>query len=200
MQISKCWISKPLSYEEPIHLDNVSVFSHVVIGRRSYMNDGIIREDVTIGRYCSIGRRCTIGASRHPTEWLSTHPFVFAPEFRGRDISFPNRRTNIANDVWIGDNVVIVAGVNIGNGAVIGAGSVVTRDVDPYAIVGGVPARLIRLRFAEDTIYRLLKLEWWYMDEEKLKGAPFTNVDECIQQLERIDDGYREPPCLVDYA
>ena len=126
----------------------------VRIGYRSYANDSFFR-NVEIGRFCSIGRRCSIGAARHPISMLSTHPEGFPDGF---EVGPP---TVIGNDVWIGDNVVVMAGLTLADGAVIGAGAVVTRDVGPYEIVGGVPARLIRNRFDAETVARLMASHWW---------------------------------------
>lgn len=126
----------------------------VRIGYRSYANDSFFR-NVEIGRFCSIGRRCSIGAARHPVSTLSTHPAAFPDRFE------VGPRTVVGNDVWIGDNVVVMAGLTLADGAVIGAGAVVTRDVGPYEIVGGVPARLIRNRFDAETVARLTASQWW---------------------------------------
>lgn len=138
--------------EEHVELWRCSIISPVTVGFRSYANDSFLRNTV-IGRFCSIGRDVSIGAAKHPTDLLTTHPVLFgetiAPE------------THIGNDVWIGDKVVVMAGLRIGDGAVIGAGAVVTRDVEPYSIVAGVPAREIRKRFDADLREQLLASEWW---------------------------------------
>lgn len=121
---------------------------------RARAGAGLFR-NAEIGRFCSIGRRCSIGAARHAIGGLTSHPFG---EPVGHDTG-PS--TRIGNDVWIGDNVVIVAGVSVGDGAVIGAGAVVTRDVEPYAIVVGVPARLLRSRVPPGLAAQLVASRWW---------------------------------------
>ena len=145
-----------------------------------------------IGSFCSIANKVSIGQSSHPMEWVST-----SPVFRERKDSVKKKYsehvyrnelvTNIGNDVWIGENVLIKAGVTIGHGAVIGMGSIVTKDVEPYAIVAGCPAKKIRNRFDDRIIKRLLESRWWEFHDEKLyKYAPFfTNPEKFLDELER---------------
>jgi virginiamycin A acetyltransferase len=154
--------------EDGTKLTNCEIIAPVTVGFRTYANAGGFLRNVSIGRFCSIGRRVTIGAAKHPTELLSTHPVVIgagiAPE------------TRIGNDVWIGDNVVIIAGIQVGDGAVIGAGAVVTKDVEPYSIVAGVPAREIRKRFDASIREQLLASKWWDYGEAAVAGDPVDAI------------------------
>jgi len=141
--------------------------------------DGVIKYS-DIGSYCSIGPQVIIGGlGSHPTNWISTHP-VFYSSNKQCGISFCDRsvfeelkRNRIGNDVWIGARAIILDGVTIGDGAIIAAGAVVTKDIPPYAIVGGIPAKLIRYRFEDDVIQELLKWKWWDLSLDDLqKNAP----------------------------
>lgn len=129
------------------------------IGDYSYVGEYCSIPYAIIGKFCSIGARCSIGGWQHDYTRKSTSP-RFYREVMKQDYIDQELRVEIGNDVWIGDNVVILKGKN-GDGAVIGAGAVVTRDVPPYAIVAGNPARVIKYRFDDETIRKLLKEKWW---------------------------------------
>lgn len=145
-----------------------------------------------IGAFCSIANNVRIGSGRHPVEWVSTSP-VFSSNKDSvkkkfsHHIKSSDKRTSIGNDVWIGESALIKAGVSIGDGAVIGMGSVVTNDVPSYAIVAGCPARILRNRFDDNIIAKLSKIKWWAFDETRLvKYAQFfTNPETFIHQVEQ---------------
>jgi len=148
----------------------------------------------SIGRYCSIAPDVKIGDGNHPTDWLSTHPFQWGatPLVPKRDdypkFSKPNSSITIGNDVWIGTNVVITPNVNIGDGAIIAAGAVVVKDVPPFAIVGGIPAKVIRYRFSNDIIERITAVKWWKYTPDSMHGVSFDEPLRAIDQIiDRID-------------
>ncbi len=153
----------------------------VNIGRFSYIARETVLNDVDVGRFCSIGPRCLIGSGDHPVDWVSTSP-VFYSNIRQTGRSFAEdlpvnasfterRRIAIGNDVWIGAHVFVRDGVSIGNGAIVAAGAVVTKDVPAFAIVGGVPARSIRFRFPPELVEEMQSITWWNWPEELLREA-----------------------------
>ena len=163
------------------------------MGRNSYIGSRSVLYG-HIGNYCSIGSNVRTIIGTHPTNFISTSP-VFFSTLNQTGKTFINKTyftevlsisinkklygVKIGNDVWIGDAVLIKGGVTIGDGSIIGMGSVVIKDVEPYSIVGGVPAKLIRYRFSSDQINRLLSLKWWYWNENKIYNylEYMTNID-----------------------
>lgn len=133
-------------------------------------------EVASIGRFCSIATGVVIGQPRrsHPMHWLSTHAFTANPKLLRKPLQ-PEREATparIGHDVWIGRDALILDGVEIGTGAVIGAQSLVNRDVPPYAVVAGSPARVLRYRFAPELIERLLASRWWELPLDVLGELP----------------------------
>lgn len=149
-----------------------------ISGPRSYV------EAARIGKFCSIARQVTIGPGDHDLTGVSTHPFRLSPAYGGLvDTVVPLKQKAppvIGNVVWIGMNAVIMRGVTVGDGAIVAANSVVTRDMLAFAVVGGVPAKVIRYRFSPEAIADLQQIRWWDWPESKLKQyiADFGNPDE----------------------
>lgn len=162
------------------------------IGRHTYIGDYTKLDSlVSVGHFCSIANNVLIGATMHPTDWLSTSPFQYDNWLKFGDGKSKynyelRKKTHIGNDVWIGAHAVIKTGLTIGDGAIIGAGAIITHDVPPYAIMGGVPARVIRYRFPQETIEDLLKLKWWDLPDEKIKTLPFNDIEACIKKLKKL--------------
>ena len=150
--------------EDNTKITNLELFGALFIGAYSYINSGFCRSNVEIGRYTSIGRQVTLGLGVHDINCFSTSS-CFSAYYNSPQLSLasenPKRRVIIGNDVWIGDGVFIKSGVKIGDGAVIGANCVVTKDVPPYSVVAGVPGRIIRNRFSDDVINKMLSIKWW---------------------------------------
>ncbi|WP_377299747.1 CatB-related O-acetyltransferase [Rhizobium sp. SGZ-381] len=148
------------------------------LGDFSYTSSGTTISNADVGKFCSIGPEVLIGGlGAHPLRWLSTHPSFFSTKGQaGRSFATADhfeelRRTTVGNDVWIGVRAVVLDGVTIGDGAIVAAGAVVTKDVAPYTIVGGVPARPIGDRFSDDVRALLLDLRWWDYPDEVLAAA-----------------------------
>ena len=135
--------------------------------------------DVSIGKYCQIGRDVAIITTNHPINYLST--YINSNLFNGELVSLKEtKKVSIGNDVWIGHNVIIVGNICIGNGAILAAGSIITKDVAPYTIVGGVPAKPIKKRFSDAIILEIEQLKWWDLSEtelEKIKPLFFKNFE-----------------------
>ena len=191
----------PLVLEERLWGSDQQVFPHQTrltyghfdwpIGDHSYGHPTVYAhglEQLVIGKYCSIGGGVTIILAQHKPDFVSTYPFALYREYwpgvpvEARDHSGKGNIT-IGNDVWIGHNALIMAGIKIGDGAIIGAQAVVTRDVPPYAIVGGNPARVLRYRFDQEIINRLLELRWWDLPDE---GVEFLTPFILSNDIERF--------------
>lgn len=144
-------------------------YHEVEVGAYSYgdvLRPNVLPPGTRVGRYCSVGKELIVRRRDHPLDRMSTHPAFYDRRIGLLKVdTIPSNLENpltIGNDVWIGDRVLILSGCkSIGNGAVLAAGSVVTRDVPAYAVVGGVPARLIRMRFDQDHIAKLEESNWW---------------------------------------
>lgn len=187
-------VARSVTFERGVKLNDTGCLGDERIGLFSYLGNDSEIKNADIGRFCSIARNVAIGAPEHPVDWVSSHPIQYnglrwfdtvatwnefsdeSEVFRGN-----RKRTRIGHDVWICRNVVIRQGVTVGTGAVIGANAFVNRDVPPYAMVGGVPGKVIRYRFDDETVARLLASEWWTLDlpEElrRLYSKPLAFLD-----------------------
>jgi acetyltransferase-like isoleucine patch superfamily enzyme len=143
---------------------------------------------LTVGNFCSIASNLQVYlGGNHRSDWVTTYPFghihknIFN-EFNGVGHPATKGNVTIGNDVWIGDNVTIMSGIIIGDGAIIANGSIIVKNVEPYSVVGGNPAKLLKYRFRQDQIDKLLEIKWWYWDDEKINNH--TN----LLCNEKIDD------------
>jgi len=163
---------------------SASDVTNSTMGRYSYIGSYCSVINTNIGSFCSIADHCVIGGAAHSLDWVSTSPvFNSGKNIMHKNFSESNfepfKNTVICNDVWIGSNSLIKSGVRIGNGAVVGMGSVVTKDVEPYTIVAGNPAKVIRKRFDSVTIEKLNKINWWNWENDKISemATYFNNID-----------------------
>lgn len=169
-------------------------FVNSSLGRGSYISEDTQLRQVEIGRYSCIGPNVKNGFWLHPSrDFVSVHPafyslegqagFKFTDSQKFKEMKYADKRNKwintIGSDVWIGAHVLIMPGVSIADGAIVATGSVVTKDVAPYSVVGGVPAKVIRFRFDSEDVAFLLRTKWWLWEKERLAEAAdhFTDVD-----------------------
>lgn len=169
---------------------------YAVLGDYSYLGENCEVADAVIGKFTAIANSVRIGAPNHPMGRPSQHRFTYVPEYyeatasRDRDF-FADRRGDrviVGNDVWIGHAAILLPGVTVGDGAVIAAGAVVSRDVAPYTIVGGVPARPIRKRFDESIAESLRRIAWWDWPEDLIFARLSDFRSEAIDEFCRRYD------------
>lgn len=174
------------------HIYRRAYLRNTTLGRMTYVAEVSRIGFADIGAFGSIGPNVLLGGlGSHPVDRLSTHPAFYSARlqagdtFSQIDIIEELPRVSVGNDVWIGAGSIVLDGVSIGDGAIIAAGAVVNKDVPPYAIVGGVPARIIRYRFDEETIDALLEWRWWELDNNQLQTlAPgFMNRDWHVEDV-----------------
>lgn len=185
-------LAKDVQFEDHVTVESGCYIGTKKIGKYTFigLNSYVDKSTDSIGRFCSIAMNSRISLNNHPLDWVSTHPFTYNKKygFVSDNIKIENvntKKTTIGNDAWIGTNVSILSGITIGNGAVIGAHSLVTKDVEPYSIVRGTPAQHIRFRFDEATIKKLLDTAWWNWDNKKLKKhiTQFRDPGDFIKHL-----------------
>lgn len=198
-------VSDGFSFEAPARINNATFKGDSFIGAFSYCSEGLFN-GVEIGRCCSFAKALNVGQYDHPVNWLSTNPFQYQRTFKinvgdnfryieeyksdsvnkelqRKSNQILRKKTKIGNDVWVGHGAIIISGVSVGDGAIVAAGAVVTKDVPPYAIVGGVPAKVIRFRFEKEIIDSLLQLEWWSYAPWQLRSIDFSSVCEAINEI-----------------
>ncbi len=195
-------IGKGVKLEGKNFVGQRTTLDNVKVGVGTYIGDNNLLINCKIGKFCSLARYIQIIDGRHPSSiFVSTHPSFFTYGHQCGfsyvdQIKFEEHSTTsfdgsycveIGNDVWIGTNVAILEGVKVGDGAILAAGSLVNKDVPPYAIVGGVPAKVIKYRFSEEEIKWLMELQWWNKDERWIQehAEAFESVKKLQKKLEK---------------
>ena len=180
--------------EAPSVFPSSKLLGTMRLGAYSFVTGPTELRDTVIGRFCSIAPGVVSGLNEHPTQFLTSHPIgygrgsAFAKDEyfhavrQAHNFTEPGR-TTIGNDVWIGEGAFIRRGVNIGDGAVIAARTVVVRDVLPYQIVAGVPARVVRPRFGAHVVERLLASKWWQLDLRTIRNFDFSDIETAAEIL-----------------
>jgi acetyltransferase-like isoleucine patch superfamily enzyme len=177
--------------EPNVRVGSESLITESRIGAYSYVSHDTEIFGTQIGKFCSVGPGCRLGVGIHPTDHISTSPVFFSTKkqagisFVSTDVIKENKDIKIGNDVWIGANAVILDGVEIGTGAIIAAGAVVTKNVAPYTIVAGVPALSKRKRFSDEQIECLLRSCWWNWPTDILLkyAAEFSHASQFINEV-----------------
>lgn len=197
-------ISEECTFEPPCSLKWMRVEHSLTMGAFSYAVSGYYFA-VRIGRYCSFGEQVQMGRGDHPTNWLSTNPFQYLNEplfavgkgfahaeeylqFQppARPPGNPPTRVKpimIGNDVWIGHGALVLPGVKIGDGAIVGAHAVVTKDVAPYSVVVGNSGRVVKQRFPDEIVSDLLELKWWRFAPWQMRDVPFHDIRSAVAFL-----------------
>ncbi|MBO3698376.1 CatB-related O-acetyltransferase [Roseivirga sp. E12] len=164
------------NFTEPFFGKSTRTLGRSSIGKYSYVKPTTVLQNAEVGSFCHVGDNCVIGQMGHRTDTVSTYPLNYHFTNKHKDITKDDTakaelietKTIIKNDVYIGEGAIIKVGVTVGHGAVIASRAYVTKDVPDYAIVGGIPAKVLKLRFSENEIKRLLEIEWWDWPEEKI--------------------------------
>lgn len=169
-----------------------AVLTDTSLGDFTYVANASRLSQVQVGKFCCIGPEVLVGLGKHPSRhFVSSHPAFYSPLAQAQVTFSATERFNefeqvqIGHDVWIGARAIIVDGIRIGNGAIVGAGAVVTKDVPAYAVVVGVPARIVRYRFNPEQIHILESINWWDKDENWLREnyMVMNDIDEFLSRV-----------------
>jgi acetyltransferase-like isoleucine patch superfamily enzyme len=176
LKIGYMGYAKNSKFGKKNYIGDYSYLSKTEIGDFSYVSTHTSISNCKIGKFCSIGPNVFIGTGTHPTGFISTHPAFYStgkpfPCFADKNYVSEYSIVTIGNDVWIGANSILMDGIWVGDGAIVGCGAIVTKDVPPYAIVVGVPAKIIGYRFSEVEINKLQRIKWWDLPEQELKNS-----------------------------
>jgi acetyltransferase-like isoleucine patch superfamily enzyme len=203
IKIIKKYKDKSLTIGINAKINNSNIGNHVYLGtnaqlnnselgNHSYVNSNTRISYAKVGKFCSIGPNVIIGMGIHPTHLISTHPAFYSNNkvfktFADKNYFREYEETVIGNDVWIGSHVKIIGGISIEDGAIIAAGAIVTKDVRPYEVVGGIPAKHIKFRFNENEISKLRSFKWWNKDDAWLEAhyKLFLDSEKFLEYLEK---------------
>jgi len=184
-----CIVGDNCHFGEGVHIGPRTTIVESSIGKFTYTGPESYFHQVTIGNFCSLGAQILAGLGRHPISYVSTYPAFYANKHPGALASIAESQIfrehlpiNIGSDVWIGARAIVLDGVSVAHGAIIAAGAIVTRDVEPYSVVCGVPARVLKRRFDDLTIAELLRIAWWERPLEWIRENReyFIDIDKFI--------------------
>ncbi|MGE6754758.1 CatB-related O-acetyltransferase [Rossellomorea sp. NPDC071047] len=190
------FVSRNSMLEKNIAIKRFCKLKNITIGKYSYIANNTHIINCKIGNYCSIGPSVKIGLGKHPTNRFSTSPLFYSLNnpFRIKLVDKEDfeefEEIIIGHDVWIGANAIILDGVKIGNGAIIAAGAIVTKDVSAYSIVGGTPAKVLKYRFSNEVVERIIQSNWWEKDIKDLSKYKdsFSNINLFLEKSNNLNE------------
>lgn len=190
---SGCIVGGECEFGEGVHVENRTKILSCSVGKYTNISFDSRYLGCRIGAFCSLGPQVFAGLGMHPTSFVSTSPAFYSPRHSTCRISFTREQLFveqkpiiIGSDVWIGARVTILDGVTVGHGAIVAAGAVVTKDVAPYSIIGGIPGKIIRMRFSDELIADLLEIRWWEKSTEWITrhADEFLDVERFVHEAQ----------------